>query len=198
MWSFPRMFVCEGLDAMLPYAVVHFYVKISMPCCHMLWCISMWRSRCHVAICCGAFPGLVATCVDSLVVIDAGCSLPGMSYISWVWLGLVCSWQIVWVWYPYSMCLFYNGRGASWSDVPRRLWLWGIRRTCGPLFPLCLRTRGSLVCLSCPICAAVAVWLSVVSVVPRHQGRSGVSLLPHVCSCCGVIILLCSILQAWW
>jgi hypothetical protein len=61
-------------------------------------------SRCYVAICCGAFLGVAGiaasfgTSVDSLVVVGVCYSLPDMSYISWFWLGLVDSWQVVGGW----------------------------------------------------------------------------------------------------
>jgi hypothetical protein len=52
--------------------------------------------------------------------------LPDMSYISWFWLGLVVG---VWYlgWGIRTVCASSAvgggpvGRGASWSDVPRRL-----------------------------------------------------------------------------
>jgi hypothetical protein len=102
-------------------------------------------SRCYVVICCCAFLGVAGiaasfgTSVDSLVVVGVCYSLPDISYISWFWLGLVDSWQVFGVWYLgwsiRTVCASSAvgggpvDRGASWSDVPRRLWLWGTRRT---------------------------------------------------------------------
>jgi hypothetical protein len=76
------------------------------------------------------------------------------------------------------------GHGASWSDAPRRLWLWAIQRTCDLLYLLYLGTKGSLMCLACPICAAFAVWLFYCAVFSRRHrclcsGWGGDRLLPN-------------------
>jgi hypothetical protein len=89
-------------------------------------------SRCYAAICCGAFLGVAGIAASFGTSVVGVCySLPGMSYISWFWLGLADSWQIVGVWYlgwgirTVSASSAVGGgpidREASWSDVPRRL-----------------------------------------------------------------------------
>jgi hypothetical protein len=58
-------------------------------------------SRCHIAICRGAFLGVAriaasfGTCADSLVVVGGCCSLPVTAYISRFWLDPIGRWQVV-------------------------------------------------------------------------------------------------------
>jgi hypothetical protein len=152
------------------------------------------RFRCHVAISCSAFLGVVGiaasfgTCVDSLVVVGVR-----LSYISWFRLGLVGSWQVVGLWYlgwgfrtVYASSIVVGspvGRRGPWSSAPRNLWMRGTRRSCDVLYLLCLGTKDSMMCLACSICEAAAVWLFYCAVFCRLlcrlcSGWGGDRLLP--------------------